>query len=700
MAENRELALVLKLVADQFQSELRKSGGALGEFNRFVSDWKTQLTAAGAALFAIAKSTANYGDELVKASQRMGTSIADTARLQHAARLSDTDLQGLSSTVGFLSKQMLAASSGNREAQQTFDRLGISVVSSNGQLKGTTQILLEMNDKFRLMPEGPEKTALAMLTLGKTGKEVLPLLNSNLREAFEESDRLGLTMSGKAAKAAEHFNDELTKLQAAVRGVTNDVGTLLIPKFDAIAHALTTIITDARAAAQALTGLDKIDAPTVGVVKPNGGGRNLRILPIPEGMDKAATGAPFFRTPEQAADENIKKLAELKKLGDEQERLGKAKVDIFVSQHRALETSVRLQQEALAKEQERMDLSDELDAEVQEEAGRRIVERTAFEVRVREEGFARERDALIQNAQAWIAYHDQVGGSTALRYEKDVALTQATLAKQLELTQEEAGQLLEAWQTHESEKADLILSKTALTAQQRETIELQSLTKLAQAEERASDDVFAGWARGMQRYVRDTQSGFGLGADMARRTAQAMEQGFRNFFFDVMDNKIKSFKDLLQSLLGFVKQIVAQITAQLVTAQIIKFATAAFSGPVASGNSASGASMFAAQGGEVVRRFASGGPVLGIGTSDTVPALLTPGEFVLSRRDVQDIKRGAAGGNTIVTNISVQAGGERRESGSGESPNFAQLARDLSKLVESKIIDEQRPGGLLFGGTT
>ena len=86
MAENRELALVLKLVADQFQSELKKQQGALGEFNKFISDWKTQLTAAGAALFAIAKTTANYGEELLRASQRVGVSVQALAGLQQIGR--------------------------------------------------------------------------------------------------------------------------------------------------------------------------------------------------------------------------------------------------------------------------------------------------------------------------------------------------------------------------------------------------------------------------------------------------------------------------------------------------------------------------------------------------------------------------------------------------------------------------------------
>jgi hypothetical protein len=633
MAENRELALVLKLVADQFQSELRNSQGALGSFTHFIKDWKTQVTAAGTALFAIAKSTANYGDELVKMSQKLGTTVEDTARLQHAARLSDTDLQGLSASVGFLSKNMLEASQGNVEAQRTFERLGISTTDANGQLKGTTAVLLELNDKFRLMPDGPEKTALAMKALGKSGKDVIPLLNSDMREAFTEAEKLGLVMSDKAARAAEHFNDELTKLQGAIRGVTNDAGTALIPTFDAIAHALTTIITDAREAARAIAGLNKIDAPQVGVVKPPDGGKNLRILPKPEGIDKAVLDDPFFMSPEQA-----KQAAEQVRLGEQlrekhialwNEITGKAKLDIFLAENRALEIQNRLARESSEGPNQdflafdRREQFRKEDEAAQERLGRMIVEQTQLEVSIRDAAAASERQQLVENLQTWVAYYDQVGGSAERRHAKELDLVRANLAMQTQLTTEEAGRLLIAWQNHDEQLAQQILARTTLTAQQKETIELQALARVAAANEQASEDIFAGWARGMERYVQDTKSGFGLAADMARRTAQAMEQSFRNFFFDLFEGRVKSLNDVLKGLLDFVKQIAAQIAAQLAVKFVLQ-----------------GLGFGANTGGMLVQRFAMGGPVLGTGNRDTVPALLTPGEFVLSRKDVADIKRG------------------------------------------------------------
>jgi len=68
-----------------------------------------------------------------------------------------------------------------------------------------------------------------------------------------------------------------------------------------------------------------------------------------------------------------------------------------------------------------------------------------------------------------------------------------------------------------------------------------------------------------------------------------------------------------------------------------------------------------------IPRFARGGLVRGVGSADTVPALLTPGEFVLRRSAVQALGAGALGslnagrvpasGMTVNASISVPGGG-------------------------------------------
>lgn len=697
MADNRELALVLKLVADQFQSELKKSQGLLGDFNSFIRSWQVQLTAAGSALFAVAKSTANYGDELVKTSQRLGTTVEETARLQHAAKLSDTDLQGLSTTVAKLSKNMVDASMGSTEAKETFHRLGINVLTAGGQLKGTTDILLEMSDKFRLMPDGPEKTGLAIKTLGKAGKEVLPLLNSDLREAFHEADKLGLVMSEKAARSAEHFNDELTKLQGAIRGVTNDLGTALIPKFDALAHAMTTVITDAREAARAIAGLDKVESPNVGTVAPSGGGRNLRIMPAP---DKAAISGfqterffPVEKTLQQLQEDYRLYITGLTAMGEQhiarQEHLGKALLDIHLSQNNAIEIQNKLVREEANQYMLMLDRAEQLkqiDEQTQEAKGKAIVDNTKVEVSIRDAAFARERDSLTANAQAWVSYFEQIGGSAEGLYTAKQDLLRAELAKELQLEQEQAAKLLLAWQTYDYKLRDQILASTDKTLQERETLEINYMRRSIQNKRELGGDMWEGFSEGMRRFAQDNGP-FGMMQNAARQTAQAMQSSFQSLFFDFMQGKMKSLTDLFSSAFRFMQQLVAQILSQMATTALIgnSFGGGAGLGGMSLAGAfagSSGTSLFTTmdtgwwdntkeffgfssayamnQGGVVpVQRFAFGGPVYS--NNDSVPALLTPGEFVVNRRGVEALHRLnqgdiATGGPTqrpVVVNMNV-----------------------------------------------
>lgn len=705
MGENRELALVLKLVADQFKSELKNSQSALGQFNSFIADWKTQLAAAGVVLFGVAKSTADYGDALVKASQRMGTSIEDTARIQHAAKLADTDLQGLTNTVGFLAKNMLEAVSGNVDAGQTFYRLGINVRDSNGNLKDTTQVLLELNDTFRRMPDGPEKTALAMKALGKSGKDVLPFLNSDLREAFQEADRLGLVMSEKDAKAAEHFNDEITKLQGAIRGVTNDIGTALIPKFDAITHALTTIITDAREAAKALTGLGKAEVPQAGVVKPEGGGRSLRILPPPPGIEKAQVDRVI------PTEQDLKKLQEdyhlyitgLTAMGQERLDKEKAGYQLYITgltamgnehltkqregYHLYITGLTAMGEEVLAKQR----AGYQLYIQGLTQAGQDYLNKikgTGDEAVQLFQGHQKElekgRKIIQDNAQAWVTYYEQVGGSADGLYTARMDLIRANLAQELTLTEEQSAKLLIAWQNRDYEAAEALLARTNKTATEIETIELRTLQASTQAKRAAGGDFAEGWAIGMSRYVNDTTSAFGLAVDMARRTAQMMEQSFRTFFFDFFEGRIQSLKDVLRSFGNFVKQLMAQVMAQIATMMVIKGLTSVFGGPagglgmftgdVMSPLSRNGGGMILAQ------RFDVGGMVRGFGNIDSVPAALTPGEGVLSRRGMAALDRlnhggdlGGGFGNVTVNVINP---------GQAEKPMV-----NLRRTLEGPVID-------------
>ncbi len=740
MADNRELALVLRLVADQFQQELRNSQGALGAFNTFLKDWRTQLVAVGTALFAVAKSTANYGEEMLKGAQKTGQTVQTFSALSHAAGMADVENQQFILGLKSLAQNMVEAQRQTGDGAAAFRRLGVSAVDSTGQLRPTEQVLLDLADVFARSADGAGKTEAAVKLFGKAGIDLIPFLNqgrSGITALMAEAQRLGLVLSEQDAEAANRFNDELKELDAQVKGLTVSVGLPLVRGLTDVVQMFQELEVSIQRAGEELAGFSKHLSENFGKTGVGQGlmdvfsamGFGHRKGEAPGAAERALTealgvkpGGPD-RGPEAGRDVHMgvtKPAMPSAPPVIDQEKLGKAKLEIFLAANRAIEIHNKLMQEAAAGANEyflafdRQQQFQKEDEAAEERKGRMIVEQTQLQVQIREAAQQRERDGLIRNAQAWIDYDNQVGASTELRYDHQMELLEAMLAKETQLSQDSAARLLMAWQNNDAQLAEDILDRSQIFGQQRETLEIQTLTRLAAIHQQYSDNIFDGWRIGMQRYVQDTQSAFGIAADLARRTAQFMEQSFRTFFFDLFEGKIKTLKDLFKSFADFAKQIIAQVMAQLATMLVLKSITGGmgggglfgmFGGGGGGGFSTGLAQLFGGIGGRNVSgidvgamKFASGGTVLGAGNQDTVRALLAPGEGVLNRRGMAALDRLNAGITPVdrepsgATNITVNI----VNSGRTDKPTVS-YRRDVKNIVLDLIYRDPDVGQMIKG---
>lgn len=190
------------------------------------------ILAGGAFAGALIKSVADTADELGKLSQKTGVAVEDLSRLQYAAGLSGLSTDQLGGALSKLSRNMAEAATGGGEAAGAFDAMGISVKNADGTLKSQLDVLKEVADKFASYEDGAEKSALAMRIFGRAGADLIPLLNGGaqgLKNMADESDRLGNTLNDKTAKAAEQFNDNLTRLETAIGGVGRSIVSDLLP---------------------------------------------------------------------------------------------------------------------------------------------------------------------------------------------------------------------------------------------------------------------------------------------------------------------------------------------------------------------------------------------------------------------------------------------------------------------------------------
>lgn len=239
------LMVSLGLNSAQFDTGLKKSQTGLANFGKMAgAAFKAVAVgaAAGAAMGYAVKSAIDHADALSKNAQKAGVTTESLSRLAYAADFADVSMEGLTSGLTKLSKSMAdSIITKTSTSALAFKALGISVTDANGKLRNSDVVFSEISDRFSRMNDGATKTSLAMAIFGKSGAELIPLLNSGsaeLKRMADEADRLGITLSTKTGKDAERFNDTLTLIGKVLQGVVNQVTEAALPALQSLAQTL------------------------------------------------------------------------------------------------------------------------------------------------------------------------------------------------------------------------------------------------------------------------------------------------------------------------------------------------------------------------------------------------------------------------------------------------------------------------------
>lgn len=231
------LRVVLGADTADFDKGLKNSQAGLAAFGASVGVGLAAVAAAAAAAavaigIALGR-TIDDMDKLNKTSQKLGIPVEQLSSLAYAADLADVSFEALSKGVGKLSKAMVeAASKPMSDSANAFRALGVSVTDANGKLKSSDVVLGDLANAFEGLKDGPGKTAVAMAIFGKAGADLIPLLNGgrdSLNEMNAEAKAFGAIVSTSAAKQAEAFNDNLTRLGYAVKGLFVQTAEKLLP---------------------------------------------------------------------------------------------------------------------------------------------------------------------------------------------------------------------------------------------------------------------------------------------------------------------------------------------------------------------------------------------------------------------------------------------------------------------------------------
>lgn len=270
------LRVVLGADTADFDKGLKQSQSGLAAFGKQVAaiaggiSLEKGLDKAITALFGAVKSGIEEADKLNKLSQSIGIPVDELSKLKYAADLSDVSLESLGKSTVKLSKAMIeVAGGGTGPAKQAFDALGISVKNSDGTMKSANDVLGEAADKFAGYKDGAAKTALAVALFGKAGAEMIPLLNmgkDGLQEAGEEAEKFGIVLDKNTTQAAENFNDNLTRLHKTKDGLVVQITARLLPAMEDFSNKMVQASKDGELLDKVASGIEYILRGTASVV--------------------------------------------------------------------------------------------------------------------------------------------------------------------------------------------------------------------------------------------------------------------------------------------------------------------------------------------------------------------------------------------------------------------------------------------------
>lgn len=653
------LKWIISADGNEFRRELDRNDKALKKSNkRLTSDFKTLqgdisrlrnqvLAFAGVGgLLAFSNSTLKTADEVGKLAKQLGTTSEELSTLTFAASQSGASQDDLRLALRRTARGIDQAEAGTGTYGKKLLELGIATRDVNGNMRSSTDVLKDIADLFKTLPDGPTKTALAFELLGDNGQRLIPLLNegsAGMAKLQERARELGLEISTKTAEDAAYFNDQLAELKASMQGLGNSIASDALPHLTEMTDAIKTAYQESgllTSAWVALGGLgDALYNPSAETQlkrlkndladaeaelrkfqSTSRAGQMLGELvrgdSLPLTIKRLKSEIAELEKQQAAIDENEAKRFEEKKKRDAEE--AKARQAAL----KDLELAREKHQEALKLEAARKKAAEDLAKEAQNR-------------------ITRGEDA-IANLEREITLFEKLGNSAQVKYEiENGQYADLSAAHQQRLVQ--LAEELDALE--KSRKAKEEASRAAKQAADEEKQIRQQLFDQTRTEEEARlielDRLHDLRQRGVideelfQRAVDKTNNKLDDMSVFADEAARNMQSAFADFLFDPFDQGVKGM------VLGFINAI-RQMVAEALAAQALQAVIGAFSAGAGGGSSlgnagatdaVSGAgssfAAFAADGG-LIKTFADGGPVSGPGTarSDSIPARLSNGEFV------------------------------------------------------------------------
>jgi hypothetical protein len=238
-------------------ARMKANATALGGMSSAIGTATKALGAMGVVLSAgalvsgftsMVRDAINAGDALHDLAMRTGASTESLSVMGVAAAKSDVSTGQL--TVGFktLAKSVEQLRAGNKGAVADFAALGLSAKDLEGL--SLDQMFVKIADAQARFNDGTGKSATMTAIFGRSGEALIPMMHEladgGFDRARQRAEELGAVIGPDFADKADRFNDGMTDMSTAVRGLGMAIADAALPQMTALSAKFTELISKSR----------------------------------------------------------------------------------------------------------------------------------------------------------------------------------------------------------------------------------------------------------------------------------------------------------------------------------------------------------------------------------------------------------------------------------------------------------------------
>lgn len=182
------------------------------------------------------KEGGRYADTVNTMAKKTGLSTKEIQELQYAAELVDVSLETISGSMTKNIKAMGTAAKATddkmNDAAEAYKTLGIEIKNADGTLRDSREVFWEVIDALGQMESSTDKELLSMTLLGKSAKELNPLIlagSTQMKEFAKMAADSGYVLDQNVLDSYQKLDDQLRILDNTFVSTKNGLGLIFLP---------------------------------------------------------------------------------------------------------------------------------------------------------------------------------------------------------------------------------------------------------------------------------------------------------------------------------------------------------------------------------------------------------------------------------------------------------------------------------------